>query len=186
MFQAGVLRFQPVDDIQLLADKTLHYGFLDVITGMDGLEELIEEGLEVSLVEGFGCRYILHICLCLLQGTVNGLAVVEALGESYNFGTYEYIGAADGLFSCIPSSDVHRLSATYACPPANTPPVKSMTTRLKVSPWLLWTVMAHASRTGYWVKVPNSSSSICFFLRCICSGYSARTPVSHHIPCRRR
>ena len=88
----------PVDDIQLLADKTLHYGFLDVITGMDGLEEFIEESLEVSLVEGFGCRYILHICLCLLQGTVNGLAVVEALGESYNFGTYEYIGAADGLF----------------------------------------------------------------------------------------
>ena len=68
-----------------------------------------------------------------------------------------------GFFSCIPSSDVHRLSATYACPPANTPPVKSMTTLLKVSPWLLWTVMAHASRTGYWVKVPNSSSSICFF-----------------------
>jgi len=102
LFQAGVLRFQPVDDIQLLADKTLHYGFLDVITGMDGLEELIEEGLEVSLVEGFGCRHILHICLCLLQGTVNGLAVVEALGESYNFGTYEYIGAADGLFQLYP------------------------------------------------------------------------------------
>ena len=91
-----------------------------------------------------------------------------------------------GFFSCIPSSDVHRLSATYACPPANTPPVKSMTTRLKVSPWLLWTVMAHASRTGYWVKFLIPLPQSVFFLRCICSGYSARTPVSHHIPCRRR
>ena len=68
-----------------------------------------------------------------------------------------------GFFSWMPSNEVQRLRATYACPPANTPPVKSMTTRLKVSPWLLCTVMAHARRTGYCVKVPSSSSSICFF-----------------------
>ena len=65
-------------------------------------------------------------------------------------------------FSWIPSSEVQRLRATYACPPANTPPVKSMITRLNVSPWLLCTVMAQASRMGYWVKVPSSSSSIFF------------------------
>ena len=53
-----------------------------------------------------------------------------------------------GSESVIPSSDVHRLSATYVCPPANTPPVKSMFTLRNVSPWLLCTVMAHASRMG--------------------------------------
>ena len=38
------------------------------------------------------------------------------------------------FLSRMPSRDRHRLSATYACPPANVPPVKSMITLLKVSP----------------------------------------------------
>ena len=39
-----------------------------------------------------------------------------------------------GLLSVIPSSDVQRERATYVCPPANTPPAKSILTLLKVSP----------------------------------------------------
>ena len=68
------------------------------------------------------------------------------------------------FFSWMPSREVQRLKATYACPPANTPPVKSTTTRLKVRPWLLCMVIAHARRMGYWMNTPNSSSSIFFSL----------------------
>ena len=65
-------------------------------------------------------------------------------------------------FSCMPSSDLHLDSATYACPPANIPPEKSMATLLNVNPWLLCIVIAHASLMGNCVNTPNSSSSIFF------------------------
>ena len=112
-----------VDDVQLPADEALHVGLLDVVAGMDGFEKLIQESAEIPFVEGFGGGNVLNVCLCLLQGTVDGGAVVEAFGETDNLRTHEYIGTADGLFQLDASSEVQRLRATYACPPANTPPV---------------------------------------------------------------
>ena len=80
----------------------------------------------------------------LLQGTVDGGAVVEAFGELGNLRTHEYIGTADGLFSagCLPARCT--AGATYACPPANTHTGEVDDYPAEGQPWLLWTVMAHA------------------------------------------
>lgn len=95
--QGTVFFAQAVDDVQLAADEALGGGALDVVARVDGLEELREEGIEVATVESLGCGSILHVGLCLLQGAVDGLAVVEAFGELYNFGADKDIGTADGL-----------------------------------------------------------------------------------------
>ncbi len=97
-FSARFSALQTVDDVQLPADEALHVGLLDVVAGMDGFEKLIQESAEVPFVEGFGGGNVLNVCLCLLQGTVDGGAVVEAFGEADNLRTHEYIGTADGLF----------------------------------------------------------------------------------------
>ena len=91
-----------------------------------------------------------------------------------------------GFLSWMPSSEVQRLSATYACPPANTPPVKSITTLLKVNLNFWWTVMAQASRMGYWAKLPSTSSSISFCLSLCDSGCYAMALFTSHILCRHR
>ena len=84
LFQCTVFLFQTVDDVQLPADEALHVGLLDVVAGMDGFEKLIQESAEIPFVEGFGGGNVLNVCLCLLQGTVDGGAVVEAFGEADN------------------------------------------------------------------------------------------------------
>lgn len=95
--QGTVFFAQTVDDVQLAADEALGSRALDVVARMDGLEELREKGVKVATVESLGCGGILHVGLCLLQGAVDGLAVVEAFGELYNFGADKDIGTADGL-----------------------------------------------------------------------------------------
>ena len=86
-----------IDDIQFLADKTLHNGLFNVVAGMDGFKELVEESLKIPFVERFGSSCILNVRLRLFQGAVDGLTVVETFGKSCNFGAYEYVGATDRL-----------------------------------------------------------------------------------------
>ena len=51
---------------------------------MDGFEELFKETFEITFVEMLHRFLVLDVGLCLFQCFVNGLPVVEALGESYD------------------------------------------------------------------------------------------------------
>ena len=109
--QCTVFLTQRVDDVQLAADEALRNRTLDVITRMDSLEEFVQKGFKVSFVESLGRSGILHIGLCLLQGAVNGLAVVETFGKLYDFGTYKDVGTADRLLQL----DTFERSASAQC-----------------------------------------------------------------------
>ena len=65
-------------------------------------------------------RQVLNVCLCLLQGTVDGGAVVEAFGEADNLRTHEYIGTADGLFQ-LDAFQRGAAAEGYVCPVSYTP-----------------------------------------------------------------
>ena len=92
-FQAFVLFLQGVDDAEFFADEAFDDRTLDIVTGMDGLEKLVEESFEVSLVEVLHGFLVLDVGLCLLQGAVDGLAVVEPLGKVHDFRTYENVAS---------------------------------------------------------------------------------------------
>ena len=65
---------------------------------MDGTEKLFQTFFHIPFVEGTWGSGILHIGLCLFQGFVDGLAVVEASGKVDDFGTDEDISTVDRLF----------------------------------------------------------------------------------------
>ena len=60
-----------------------------------------------------------------------------------------------GARSRSPSKVRQRLRATYTWPKAKAASASIMA-RSKVSPWLLWMVIAQAGRSGYWLKLPTT------------------------------
>ncbi len=75
-------------------------------------KKCVEERVEVAVVEGPDGLHVEHVSLCLTEGAVDGLPVVELLGEADYLGTDEDVAARDGLAEVMPSSEVHRLRAT--------------------------------------------------------------------------
>ena len=64
---------------------------------MYGTEEGLEELVKLSLVKLLDGLDIEHIGLCLLQGAVNSLPVVEMFRKAYNLRTDKDVAARNGL-----------------------------------------------------------------------------------------
>ena len=69
-----------VDDLQLAADKAAGVGLLDVIAGVDGQEEMVEEGVEVTSVEGHHGIVIFAVGLALLHRLCDERGIVVSAG----------------------------------------------------------------------------------------------------------
>ena len=91
--------------------------------------------------------YCTSACACF-NALSMACRLLESSGKTDNLGTDKNIRAADRLFQLNSFKRCATAESYISRPPANTPPVKSMTTRLKVKPWLLCTVMAHAEADG--------------------------------------
>ena len=100
VFQAYVFCAQAVDYPQLTAYEPLDEGLLDVVACVYGAEKCVEERVEVAVVEGPDGLHVEHVGLCLAEGAVDGLPVVELLGEADYLGTDEDVAARDGLAEC--------------------------------------------------------------------------------------
>ena len=77
--QHSVLLFQMVDDAQFLADEPFDDGAFDVVSGMNGFEELVKESFKITFIKVLDRFFILDVGLRLFQSLVNGLPVVESL-----------------------------------------------------------------------------------------------------------
>ena len=65
---------------------------------MNGLEEAVEKGGEVTQVESLDRSGIQFVGLCLFQCPFDDSLIIEALGEGNDFGTYEYVSPGDFPF----------------------------------------------------------------------------------------
>ena len=97
LLQLAILIFQLVDDAEFPSDEPFGYWSLDVISGMNRLEELLQESLEVAFIKMFHGFFVLDVGLRLLQRLVDGLPVVEALGKTYNLRSDKDITTGDGF-----------------------------------------------------------------------------------------
>ena len=95
--QLAVLVFQLVDDAEFPSDESFGYRSLNVISGMNRLEELLKESLEVAFIEVLHSFLVLDVGLRLLQCLVDGLPVIEALGEGHDFRSHEDVATGDGF-----------------------------------------------------------------------------------------
>ena len=77
--QHSVLFFQMVDDTQFLADEPFDDRAFNVVSRMNGFEELVKESFKITFIKVLDCFFILNVGLCLFQSLVNCLPVVEAL-----------------------------------------------------------------------------------------------------------
>lgn len=68
---------------------------LDVVTAVDGEEEIIQGGLHVTLVIRFYGIVILSVCLALRQRRVDGVLVVILAGKLLHLVADEYLAGTD-------------------------------------------------------------------------------------------
>ena len=69
----------------------------DVVTAVDGEEEIIQGGLHVTLVIRFYGIVILSVCLALRQRRVDGILIVILAGKLLHLVAHEYLAGADRL-----------------------------------------------------------------------------------------
>ena len=71
-------------------------GLLDVVAGVYGREEVMENVVPLALVEGL-CRCgVFDVSLGGLHGAFQGLRVVELCRKLHNLRAYKDVGPADG------------------------------------------------------------------------------------------
>ena len=70
---------------------------LDVVTAVDGKEEIIQSGLHVALVKRLYGIVVLTVCLALRQRRVDGVLVVILAGKLLHLVAHEYLAGADRL-----------------------------------------------------------------------------------------
>ena len=68
---------------------------LDVVTAVDGEEEIIQGGLHVTFVIRFYGIMILSVCLALRQRRVDGVLVVILAGKLLHLVAHEYLAGTD-------------------------------------------------------------------------------------------
>ena len=93
--QSLVLGLQLIHLVQLLADEALGKRMFDVVTAVDGEEEIIQGGLHVTLVIRFYGIVILSVCLALRQRRVDGVLVVILAGKLLHLVADEYLAGTD-------------------------------------------------------------------------------------------
>ena len=71
-------------------------GFLDVVAGVDGLDEGVEEEVEAPLVEGLHGIVVLTVGLAFLHRLVDEPLVVVAVGKLYDLCAHEDVALAQG------------------------------------------------------------------------------------------
>ena len=81
--------------VEFLADETFGKRVLDVVTAMDGKEEVIQSCLHVSLVVCLDSIMILFVCLTLCKSRMDGALVVVMTGKLLDFVADEYLALAN-------------------------------------------------------------------------------------------
>ena len=81
---------------QLVADKTTSKGLFNVVSAMDSLEEMVEEGREITTVKGVDGIAILAVGLPLLHGMIDVGLVVVSLSELNHFATHKDVLMTNG------------------------------------------------------------------------------------------
>ena len=70
---------------------------LDVVAQVDGQKEMVEEGVEITAVEGRHGIVIFTVGLALLHSLCDQRGIVVTAGKLHHFSSHEDIALADGL-----------------------------------------------------------------------------------------
>lgn len=86
-----VLCSQLIHNVQFLAQESLGDRLFNIITTVDGEEEVIQGSLHVALVEGYRGIVILSVCLALLQCVVDDVVVIVLSGKLLDLISHKHL-----------------------------------------------------------------------------------------------
>ena len=91
ILQMFVLCSQLIHNVQFLAQESLGDRLFNIITTVDGEEEVIQGSLHVALVEGYRGIVILSVCLALLQCVVDDVVVIVLSGKLLDLISHKHL-----------------------------------------------------------------------------------------------